>query len=264
MRYNQFNLMLQYTIEGKTHLKILIIIPTYNESENLPLITAALLALPVLGLSVLIVDDNSPDGTGQLADDLAQQNTGRMFVLHRTGKLGLGTAYITGFKYGLANGYDVIGQMDADFSHPVDKVPVFLNALQGSVELAIGSRYIPGGSLDEAWPAWRKFLSGFGNFYARTILRLPIRDVTGGFRLWKRSLLARMPLDAIRSNGYIFQVEMAYVAYLLGAKYREIPFYFADRKLGRSKMSAKIQVEAAINVWRLLNIHKHIRLLEEK
>jgi len=245
-------------------MNTLIIIPTYNESENLPLITAALLSLPVPGISVLIVDDNSPDGTGQLADNLARQNHDRVFVIHRAGKLGLGTAYITGIKFGLENGYDVIGQMDADFSHPVDKIPVFLHALQAPLELIIGSRYIPGGNLDEAWPAWRKFLSSFGNFYARTILRLPIRDVTGGFRLWKRSLLVRMPLDAIRSNGYIFQVEMAYVAYLLGAVYQELPFYFADRKFGKSKMSAKIQVEAAINVWRLLNIHKPIRLLEEK
>lgn len=239
-------------------MKSLIIIPTYNESENLPLITEAVFSLPVPGLSLLIVDDNSPDGTGQLAEELARQYAGRMFVLHRSGKLGLGTAYISGFKYGLEHGYDAIGQMDADFSHPVAKIPEFIAALESGVELAIGSRYIPGGSLDERWPAWRKFLSGFGNFYARTILRLPIRDVTGGFKLWKSSLLARMPLDDIRSNGYIFQVEMAYVAYKLAARYQEIPFYFADRKLGKSKMSVKIQAEAAINVWRLLYIHKHI------
>lgn len=239
-------------------MKLLIVIPTYNEAENLPAIAAALFALPVGGLHLLVVDDNSPDGTGVIAENLKQTYPGRVDVLHRSGKLGLGTAYIAGFKYGLAQGFDLIGQMDADFSHPPEKLIEFVRELEKGADLAIGSRYLPGGSLDKKWPLWRKFLSGFGNSYARTILRLPIRDVTGGFRLWKRAMLDRMPLDDIKSNGYVFQVEMFYVANRLGCLYKEVPFYFADRKFGKSKMSIKIQLEAAINVWRLLRIHKNL------
>jgi dolichol-phosphate mannosyltransferase len=131
-------------------------------------------------------------------------------------------------------------------------------AVQNGIDLAIGSRYIEGGSLDKDWPIWRKFLSGFGNFYARSILNMPVKDVTGGFRVWDRKLLERMSLDKIRSNGYVFQVEMLYVAYRVGCRYKEVPFYFADRKIGKSKMSLKIQAEAAINVWRLPGYHKSI------
>lgn len=238
-------------------MSLIIVIPTYKEAENLPLMVSALLNLPIPELQILVVDDNSPDGTGDIAERLKRE-TGRVDVVHRTGKLGLGTAYITGFKHALDHGAQVIGQMDCDFSHPVDKVQPLYDALSRGADLALGSRYIPGGSLDENWPAWRKALSGFGNFYSRTILNIPIKDVTGGFKFWKRELLERMPLDQIRSNGYVFQVEMNYVAYLLNAKMVEIPFYFADRKLGESKMSFKIQIEAAIRVWRLLEIHKEL------
>jgi len=235
-------------------LSLIIVIPTYKEAENLPLMVSALLNLSLPDLKILVVDDNSPDGTGDIAEALKRE-TGRVDVIHRTGKLGLGTAYINGFKYALEQGATIIGQMDCDFSHPVDKVPPLCDALAQGAELALGSRYIPGGSLDDNWPAWRKALSGFGNLYSRTILRIPLKDVTGGFKFWKRELLERMPLDQIRSNGYVFQVEMNYVAYLLGAKMVEIPFYFADRRLGESKMSLKIQIEAALRVWRLLKIH---------
>lgn len=240
-------------------MKFLVVIPTYNEAENLHSLISALFSLPIENLYVLIVDDGSPDGTGDLAETFKQEHPGKMDVIHRTGKLGLGTAYISGFRYGLENGYDLIGQMDADFSHPPEKLVELVKVIQDGADLALGSRYIPGGSLDKDWPLWRKYLSSFGNYYSRTILGLSIRDVTGGFRVWKSSLLASMPLDKIKSNGYIFQVEMVYVASKLGCKTVEIPFYFADRKFGSSKMSFRIQVEAAINVWRLSVMYKGIK-----
>ncbi len=237
---------------------MLVVIPTFNEAENIQPMLSALFLLPIEDLHVLIVDDNSPDGTGEIVEKLKKDNPGQIDVLHRIGKLGLGTAYISGFQYGLANGYDLIGQMDADFSHPPEKLVELVAAVQNGIDLAIGSRYIEGGSLDKDWPLWRKFLSGFGNFYARSILNLPVKDVTGGFRVWNGKLLERMSLDKIRSNGYVFQVEMLYVAWKVGCNYQEIPFYFADRKIGKSKMSFKIQAEAAINVWKLPGYHKDI------
>jgi dolichol-phosphate mannosyltransferase len=239
-------------------LKVTFVIPTYNEAENLPQITAALFNLSIPGLTVLVVDDNSPDGTGQIAEELSQTYTGRVQVLHRTGKLGLGSAYIAGFQHCLQDGADAIGQMDADFSHPPEKIQQLLRALDGC-DVAMGSRYIPGGSLDVNWPLWRKGLSTFGNIYARTILGMPMKDVTGGFRLWRRSTLQKMPLDRIRSNGYVFQVEMAYVAHKLGFTFQEVPIYFADRRWGISKMSLRIQVEAAVRVWQLLGMYGDLR-----
>jgi dolichol-phosphate mannosyltransferase len=231
-------------------VKITIIVPTYNEAENLPRLVSVFFALPVPDLSLLIVDDNSPDGTGQMADDFARQMPGKMEVLHRPGKMGLGSAYIQGFKYCLQHGADAVGQMDADFSHPLEKIVELVEAIK-QADGVIGSRYVSGGRLDEQWPLWRKGLSAWGNFYARTILRLPIRDCTGGFRLYRREMLESLPLDRIRSNGYVFQVEMAYVAYRLGYRFHEVPIYFADRRWGKSKMNFRIQVEAAVRVWQL-------------
>lgn len=241
-------------------MQLTVVIPTYNEAENLPKLVSALLALPLDTLSLLIVDDNSPDGSGQIAEDLAAQHPGRMAVLHRPGKQGLGTAYLSGFRWALEAGAQAIGQMDADFSHAPEKVAELAQALQ-SCDIAVGSRYVPGGSLDERWPLWRKGLSAFGNFYARTILRLPLRDITGGFRIWKSSVLQSMPLQRIRSNGYAFQVETAYVAHRLGYTFREVPIYFADRRWGQSKMSLRIQREAAIRVWRILYEHRNLKRL---
>ncbi len=231
-------------------MKIAVIIPTYNEKENLPPITARLMALPLPGLQVLIIDDNSPDGTGLVADALCSQYPGRVQVLHRTGKLGLGTAYVTGFKMLLKTDVDAIAQMDADFSHPPEKLMEMTEALDQG-DLVIGSRYVAGGSLDHDWPVWRKWLSRFGNEYSRVILGSKIKDMTAGYRLWKRHVLEAIPLDEIRSNGYIFQVEMAYVATRLGFRIKEIPIYFAERKFGQSKMNLRIQVEAALRVWQL-------------
>ena len=231
-------------------MSIAVIIPTYNEKENLPKIVSRLLELPVKDLSILVIDDNSPDGTGKIADDLSRQFPKSVSVLHRPGKMGLGTAYITGFKTLLATDVDAIVQMDADFSHPPEKIVEFAAAMP-DCDVVFGSRYVPGGSLDHDWPAWRKFLSRFGNEYARAILGIPVKDLTGGFRLWKREVLSTIPLDEIRSNGYVFQVEMAYVTKKLGFKIVEIPIYFAERKFGQSKMNLSIQLEAAFRVWQL-------------
>ncbi len=239
-------------------MKTTVVIPTYNEAENLPKLIEALFALPLPELSVLVVDDNSPDGSGEIAEALGRQYAGRVEVMHRSGKLGLGSAYIQGFKRCIQAGAEAIGQMDADFSHPPEKL-VELAAALSDADMALGSRYVPGGSLDINWPLWRKGLSGFGNFYARTILGMPLRDVTGGFRLWRRQTLASMPLDRVRSNGYVFQVEMAYVAHRLGFGFKEIPIYFADRRWGQSKMSFRIQIEAALRVWQLPWMYRHLR-----
>ncbi len=237
-------------------MNLTIVIPTYNEAENLPKLVSALFHLSIEDLHLLIVDDNSPDGTGALAEELAMQYP--MQVLHRSEKMGLGTAYIQGFQRALAQGAQAIGQMDADFSHPVEKIPALLQALQ-TRDVALGSRYVPGGKLDERWPVWRKALSAFGNLYARSILQLPVRDVTGGFRLWRRKALEHIPLERVRSNGYAFQVEMIYLAWKLGFTFQEIPVYFADRRWGASKMSFAIQREAAIRVWQIKWEYRRLR-----
>ncbi|MBN2548407.1 MAG: polyprenol monophosphomannose synthase [Anaerolineales bacterium] len=239
-------------------MQLTVVIPTYNEAENLPRLASALFALPLEDLRLLVVDDNSPDGTGELVEELAAGSPGRVDVLHRTGKLGLGTAYISGFGRALQLGAQAIAQMDADFSHPPEKLLELLAALD-TCDVALGSRYIPGGSVDLHWPLWRKGLSYFGSLYARIILGLPIHDATGGFKIWRRETLLGMPLERIRSNGYAFQVEMSYVAHRLGYTFREIPFYFADRRVGTSKMSFHIQREAAIRVWQMLYEYRHLK-----
>jgi dolichol-phosphate mannosyltransferase len=240
-------------------MPITIVLPTYNEAENLPKLVSALFSLP-LDLAVLVVDDNSPDGTGRIADGLSKQYQGKVAVLHRTGKLGLRSAYIEGFRRAFELGADAVVQMDADFSHD----PAVLTEMArriASYDVVIGSRYVRGGSLDERWPSWRKALSAFGNAYARTILGFPLRDVTTGYRMWKREALQNMPLDRIRSNGYIFLVEMAYIAFLMGYDIAEVPIHFADRRWGKSKMSLKIQLEAAIRIW---DVRWHYRDLRRK
>lgn len=239
-------------------MQLTTVIPTYNEAENLPRLVSALFALPLPELRILIVDDNSPDGTGALAEQLRQEHQQRVSVLHRPGKMGLGTAYIAGFQHAIQAGAEAIAQMDADFSHPPEKL-VELLATLSCCDVVMGSRYVPGGAVDERWPLWRKSLSAFGNLYARTILRMPVLDATGGFRVWRRETLQGMPLTSVRSNGYAFQVEMAYLAYNLGYRFTEIPFYFADRRWGRSKMSLKIQIEAAIRVWQILFEYRSLK-----
>jgi len=238
-------------------LHIVVIIPTYNEAENLPDMVSALFALP-LALRILVVDDNSPDGTGRIADDLAEKHPTQVRVIHRSGKLGLSSAYLQAIRTLFDDTVDAIGQMDADFSHDPAALVGMAKRLE-TCDLVIGSRYIQGGSTDVDWPAWRKALSAWGNFYARSILRMPLRDVTGGFRLWRRETLQAMPLERVRASGYVFTVEMAYLAWCLQFKIDEVPIYFAERRWGKSKMSFKIQAEAALRVWKVLWSYRDLR-----
>ena len=237
-------------------MKIGIVIPTYNEAENLTRLIPALFALP-LDLSVLVVDDNSPDGTGQLADELATSNAGRMSVLHRSGRLGIASAYRQGFRGVLKDNVDAVCQMDADFSHDPTTLVAMTKCLE-TCDVVFGSRYTPGGSVDMQWPVWRKGLSAWGNLYARMILRVRVRDLTTGYRLWRSETLRGIPFDSIQSKGYIFQVEMAYLAHCLEYRIRETPVHFADRCRGQSKMSLQIQIEAALRVWQIWLTHRHL------
>ena len=238
-------------------MKTLIVLPTYNEAENLPVLVNQILSLEGQELSLLIVDDHSPDGTGEIADRLSAEHPGKVHVMHRQGKQGLASAYIQGFKHALnLDGIEAIGMMDSDFSHDPAKLPEMIAAMEDA-DLVIGSRYVAGGSVDQDWPAWRKFLSAFGNRYARTILNLKTKDVTTGYRLWRREKMLTFPLDAVLSTGYIFLVEMAYLATRLGFRIVEVPIYFADRKVGESKMNLRIQLEAAFRVWQVRFAHRN-------
>lgn len=230
-------------------MRITVVTPTYNEAENLPKLVSALFSLP-LDLHMLVVDDNSPDGTGRIADELAAVYPGRLDVLHRPGKMGLRSAYLNGFQKVMDGGAQAVVQMDADFSHDPSAL-VDLAKLLESCDVVLGSRYVKGGSVDESWPFWRKSLSAFGNYYARTILGLPLHDITTGYRMWRRDTLQQIPFERIQSNGYVFLVEMAYLAHCLEFKIGESPIYFADRRWGKSKMSIMIQIEAAFRIWQV-------------
>jgi dolichol-phosphate mannosyltransferase len=228
--------------------RTLVVTPTYNERDNLVrFVTAARASLPDADL--LIVDDASPDGTGALADELASRDP-HVRVLHRAGKLGLGTAYVEAFTRGLAEGYDRFFEMDADLSHDVRYLPDFVRALDEGYDVVIGSRNIPGGHV-EGWGPGRNFLSKGGSFYSRTILGLPIRDLTSGYKAFARRALEVIGLSSVHSNGYSFQIEMTYRAVLKGMRVKEVPIVFVDRTLGRSKMSRKIFLEAIGMVWKL-------------
>jgi dolichol-phosphate mannosyltransferase len=216
-----------------------------------------------LDLSLLIVDDNSPDGTGQIAEELSQKFSGRINVLHRAGKMGLRSAYLEGFAKAFETGADAVVQMDADFSHDPAVLVEMARRIE-SCDVVIGSRYTKGGSLAKRWPLWRKALSAFGNIYARTILNFPLHDVTTGYRMWKRRALEGIPLDRIRSSGYVFLVEMAYVAWLMGFKIEETPIHFADRRWGKSKMSFRIQLEAAVRIWDVRWHYRDLRSARRK
>jgi dolichol-phosphate mannosyltransferase len=227
-------------------MRTLIIIPTYNELDNLrPLLEQVFSYAP--DTDVLIVDDNSPDGTGRLADEIHGQNP-RVSVLHRAGKLGLGTAYIAGFKYAIAHAYDAAFEMDADFSHDPRYLPDFLKAIEHA-DLVIGSRYIPGGDTPN-WSLLRRFISGGGNLYARVMLGIPVHDCTAGFRCYRREVLESIDLDTIQAQGYAFQVELAYRTTRWGFKVVETPIVFMDRRVGQSKMSSTIFFEGFLWVLR--------------
>jgi dolichol-phosphate mannosyltransferase len=226
-------------------LRVLTIIPTYNELESLPK-TLGRLRAAVPASDVLVVDDNSPDGTGQLADSIAAED-GQVHVLHRKGKEGLGAAYIAGFKWGMAAGYDVLVEMDADGSHQPEQLPLLLDAINDGADLAMGSRWVPGGGTVN-WPLYRQAISRTGSTYARIMLGLKIKDITGGYRAFRRSTLEALKLDQVESVGYGFQVDLAWRVAKLGLKIVERPITFVERELGASKMSGNIVVEAMINV----------------
>src|SRR5438128_1416885 len=227
-------------------MKTLIIIPTYNEIDNLPPLLEEIFSY-MPEADVLIVDDNSPDGTGKLADEIHNEN-GRVKVLHRPGKQGLGTAYIAGFKYAIEHGYDVAFEMDADFSHDPHYLPDFLKAIENA-DLVIGSRYIAGGGTPN-WSILRRLISGGGNIFARIMLGIPVHDCTAGYRCYRRRVLESIDLDTIQSQGYAFQIELAYRVMQRGFKIVETPIVFMDRRIGKSKMSRKIVIEAFIYVLR--------------
>lgn len=239
-------------------MHLTVVIPTYNEAENIEAMTEALFALDIPSLELLIVDDESPDGTGRMADALAAAHPGRMHVMHRTGRRGLGLAYIDGFRWALDHGADYVVQMDCDFSHAPDYIPQFLSHIQ-DYDVVVGSRYVQGGKTDEGWGWGRWLLSWWANsIYARLILGTRIKDITAGFKCWRRETLQGIDLDRIHSQGYIFQVEMAYVTERLGYRVLEIPIYFPDRREGESKMSMRVKVEAALRVWEVRQRHHHL------
>jgi dolichol-phosphate mannosyltransferase len=227
---------------------VTVVLPTYNEAANLPVIVAALFALPLPSLRILVADDNSPDGTGDIADQLADHyGAARMTVAHRPAKQGLGRAYVDGMTCALQAGADFVVQMDSDLSHAPECLPEMLGTLLATgADVVIGSRYVAGATLAEEWSWHRKALSGFANMYVRMLLRLGIRDVTAGFKLWRSSALTAMDIPTIQSNGYSFQVEMNYRAVRCGLKIVELPIHFAERREGQSKMSLGVQLESAL------------------
>ena len=215
---------------------VTVVVPTYNEAENLPVLVGELLALGLPGLRVLVVDDDSPDGTGRVADELAAADQ-RVRVLHRQAKDGLGRAYVAGMTQALADGAEFVMQMDADLSHPVSAVPELIGVLMSTgADVVIGSRYVTGGKIDTDWKAHRKLLSAWANFYVRAVLRMRIRDVTAGFKIWRRSALETVDLASLQSNGYSFQVEMHHRATRHDLLIVESPISFAERRAGASKM----------------------------
>jgi dolichol-phosphate mannosyltransferase len=229
-------------------LKALIILPTYNEIENLQAVVEEILARGPY--DVLVVDDNSPDGTGALADKLAKKHRGRVHVLHRAKKEGLGRAYTEGFKWGLSHNYDVLFEMDADFSHNPAHLAQFMREIENGADLVLGSRNIKGGGTRN-WSILRQLISKGGSLYAQTILFSPYRDLTSGFKAFRREVLESLDLDKIRSNGYSFQIEVTHRAHQMGYKIKETPIIFYDRKVGTSKMNTRIVLEAMAVVWRI-------------
>lgn len=228
--------------------KALVIIPTYNERENLPRLVPLVLAQDER-IDVLIIDDGSPDGTGQVADELAAESD-RVHVMHRAGKLGLGTAYLAGFRWGLERGYAWLLEMDADFSHDPAHLPQFLEALE-HYDLVLGSRYLEGRVTVVNWPIARLLLSYFANTYARVVTGVPLWDATGGFKAFRREVLEAIDLDRVESEGYSFQIEMSLRSWKKGFRIGEIPIVFVDRTTGESKMSGNIIREAVWKVWKL-------------
>jgi len=228
-------------------VKSLIIIPTYNEKENLEALVEAIFGLQ-RDIEVLVVDDGSPDGTGEIADRLSQEDD-RIHVIHREGKLGLGSAYLRGFRFAIEHKYDLVFEMDADFSHDPEYLPFFLEKAQ-ECDVVLGSRYVQGVNVIN-WPMSRLLLSYFANVYTRVITGLPVKDATGGFKCFHREVLESIDLDNVKSDGYSFQIEMTFKCWKKGFRICEIPIIFYERRKGQSKMSKKIVHEAVFMVWRL-------------
>jgi dolichol-phosphate mannosyltransferase len=229
--------------------KLAVVIPTYNEAGTLPVLVKHLFALPLPGLAVIVVDDNSPDGTGAIADELAaaenRPGQDRLVVLHRPGKAGIGRAHVAGMTAALERGFDYVVQMDADLSHPPEAIPGMLGTLLSlDAGVVIGSRYVNGGSLSSDWGRNRRFLSAFANFYVNAILKLRIRDATAGFKVWRAEVLAQIGLDGLCSDGYSFQVEMNYRCANLGYSAVEVPIHFDERLAGASKMGLAVKWES--------------------
>ncbi len=235
---------------------ILVIIPTYNEKENVEHIISSVFEM-CEGADILIVDDNSPDGTADIVKEL-QKKSKRIHLIEREGKLGLGTAYVRGFKYGVEHGYHFLFEMDADFSHDPEDLPRFLEAIKDA-DLVIGSRYKSGISVVN-WPITRLFLSYFANVYARIVTGVPVKDLTAGFKCFRRKVIERLNLEAIHSDGYGFQIEVNYWVHRMGFRIKEIPVIFVDRRSGTSKMSKKIIWEAFWLVLRL-RLYKILRIV---
>lgn len=230
-------------------MKLLVIIPTYNEVENITRLIPEVFAVIPADAGILVVDDGSPDGTGKAVKDIQGQYEGHLNILERTQKSGLADAYITGFRWGMENGYDVLCEMDADFSHKPEYLPAMWEAVQTN-DVAIGSRNVKGGSV-EGWTFTRNLISKGGSLYSRMVLGCPVKDLTGGFNMWRKAALDKIGLDTIISKGYSFQIEMKYKAYKAGCSIKEIPINFPDRKFGQSKMSKGIFMEALKAVWRI-------------
>lgn len=239
-------------------MRVIAVIPTYNEAQNLPELVRQLFSLDIAGLEVLIVDDNSPDGTGEVAERLAQEYPQRLEVIHREGKMGLATAYTDGFARALERGADFVIEMDADLSHSPQYIREFLARMDG-YDVVVGSRYVPGGKLDPRWSFWRKLLSGLGNRYLQLVTGLKVRDASGGFKCFRREALEGLDLGGVRSRGYVFQVEMAYACQRMGYRVAELPISFTERARGRSKMSLGIIGEAIWRPWQIKWCHRSLK-----
>jgi dolichol-phosphate mannosyltransferase len=237
-------------------MKTVVLVPTYNEKDNLPILVKDLMAIPAV--SVMVLDDQSPDGTGKVADGLAAEYPGRVVVLHRTGPRGLGVSYLEGFRKAVAGDWDFVCQMDADLSHDPKYLPEMRSLAAHGADLVIGSRYLNGISVVN-WPLRRIILSQFANFYIRTVTGLGLRDITTGYRCWRRESLAKLPLDRIVSDGYAFLLDVTFMAADAGLRIAESPIIFIERRQGASKLSSAVLIESLFTPWKLVLRHGRIR-----
>ena len=237
-------------------MKTLVLIPTYNEKDNIPILVTELMSIP--GVSVMVLDDQSPDGTGKIADELGVKFPGRVQALHRTGQRGLGVSYLEGFHRAIDSDYDFVCQMDADLSHDPKYLPEMIAMAAAGADLVIGSRYLNGISVVN-WPLRRIILSQFANFYIRTVTGLHMRDITTGYRCWRRESLAKLPLDRIVSDGYAFLLDVTFMAADAGLRIVESPIIFIERRIGASKLSSGVLIESLFTPWKLILRHGRIR-----